>query len=197
MICREFWPSPNYSHHNQSQQQQKDRKQALPSVGDENIVYMTQSIASWQRTVGKFLLVQFPGERGSVEGILLLSLGSQRTTRSCAVWCVFTWYVTLAITPYYRTSKETQWSHYQEITAPTIQKEPKAKSFKGYHQMLANFMSTWYRQESLERREPQLRKRFHNIRLQASPWSIFLVNDAVGPSQLWVGGCHKNPLKAN
>jgi hypothetical protein len=54
-------------------------------VGDKNVVYMTQTIASWQRTVRKLLLVQFPGERCPIEGILFLSFGSQRTARSCAV----------------------------------------------------------------------------------------------------------------
>lgn len=86
--------------------QQKDRKLMLPSVGDKNIIYMAQPIAAWQGTMWQLLLLQFPGEGGSIERILLLSLGSQRTTRSCAVWRVFTWYVTLAITPYHRTSRE-------------------------------------------------------------------------------------------
>lgn len=80
----------------------------LPSVRDENIIYMAQPIAAWQGAVRQFLLVQFPGERGPIEGILLLSLGSQGTAGRSAVWSVFTWYVTLAITSYYRTSRETQ-----------------------------------------------------------------------------------------
>lgn len=57
----------------------------LPSVGDKNIIYMAQPIAAWQGTMGQLLLVQFPGERGPIERILLLSLGSQGTARSCAV----------------------------------------------------------------------------------------------------------------
>lgn len=160
------------SHHRQAQHQQKDTKHALPSVGDENIIDMTQPVASWQRTVGKFLLVQLPGERGPIEGILLLSLGSQRTARSCAMWRVFTWYVTLTVTPYYRAPREAQWSHYQlgqrNWHLHTPQKQPTAESFEGNHHMPANFISTWHILESLEMRESQLRKRLHKIRLQAS-----------------------------
>lgn len=62
----------------------------LPSVGDKNIIYMAQPIAAWQGTVWQFLFAQFPGEGGPTERILLLSLGSQGTARSCAVGCVFT-----------------------------------------------------------------------------------------------------------
>lgn len=65
--------------------QQKDRTQMLPSVGDEDIIYVAQPIAAWQGTMWQFLLVQFPGEGCSIERILLLSFGSQGTARSCAV----------------------------------------------------------------------------------------------------------------
>jgi hypothetical protein len=36
---------------------------------------------------------------------------------------------------------------------------------KQFHLLLANLRSTWYKMESLEKREPQLRKRLHKIRL--------------------------------
>lgn len=68
----------------------KDRKQTLPSVGDKNIIYMAQPVAAWQGTVWQFLFVQFPGEGGPIDRILLLSLGGQGTARSCAVGRVFT-----------------------------------------------------------------------------------------------------------
>lgn len=116
-------------------------------MGDEDVIDVTQPIASWQRTVGKLLLVQLPGERGPIEGSLLLSLGSQRTARSCAMWRVFTQYVTLTVTPYDRTPTEAQWSRYQlgqrNWHLHTLQKQPTAESVKGYHHRPANFIATW------------------------------------------------------
>lgn len=76
----------NHNNHNTT----KGRKRMLPSMGDKNIIYMAQPIAAGQGTVWQLLFVQFPGEGGPIERILLLSLGSQGTARSSAVGCVFT-----------------------------------------------------------------------------------------------------------
>jgi hypothetical protein len=43
--------------------------------------------------------------------------------------------------------------------------------------VLASFMSTWHKLESLESREPQMRKHLHNIRLQAILYDIFSISD--------------------
>lgn len=40
---------------------EKRKHKVIPSVGDKNIINMTQPVAAWQRTVWQLLFVQFPG----------------------------------------------------------------------------------------------------------------------------------------
>lgn len=93
LIARTFLTlgvSPPHPAGDNQSQQPRDRQQSSPPVGDEHVVDMAQPIAAWQGAVGKFLFVQLPGEGCPIERVLLLSLGSQRTSRRRAVGCVFT-----------------------------------------------------------------------------------------------------------
>jgi hypothetical protein len=54
--------------------------------------------------------------------------------------------------------------------------------------VLASFKSTCHELEPSERKEPQLRKYLHEIRLYASLGDIFIISDQCGRVQpLWVG----------
>ena len=72
-------------------------------MGDKHIVGVSEAIAPWQGTVWQLLLTRLPGKSQSIDGGLLLSLGSKGTAPSTAMGCIFARCMALPITPNYWT----------------------------------------------------------------------------------------------
>lgn len=75
-----------------------------PSVSGKHIIGVSEAIAARQGTMGQFLFIGLPGKGQAVDGRLLLSFGSERTTACTAVGCVFSRNVPLSVTSNYWTS---------------------------------------------------------------------------------------------
>lgn len=75
-------------------------------MSGKHIIGMSKAVAARQGTMGQFLFTGLPSKGQSIDGRLLLSFGSQRTTAGTAMGRVFSRYVALSVTAHHRTPEQ-------------------------------------------------------------------------------------------
>lgn len=75
-------------------------------MSGKHIIGMSKAVAARQGTMGQFLFTGLPGKGQPIDGRLLLSFGSQRTTAGAAMGRVFSRYVALSVTAHHRTPEQ-------------------------------------------------------------------------------------------
>lgn len=83
-------------------------------MSGKHIIGMSKAVAARQGTMGQFLFTGLPGKGQPIDGRLLLSFGSQRTTAGAAMGRVFSRYVALSVTAHHRTPEGKQKSGREE-----------------------------------------------------------------------------------
>lgn len=101
-------------------------------MSGKHIIGMSKAVAARQGTMGQFLFTGLPGKGQPIDGRLLLSFGSQRTTAGAAMGRVFSRYVALSVTAHHRTPE-------QRVARRGIKR-------------LQSFSETWNRSKSLKQR---------------------------------------------
>lgn len=72
-------------------------------MSGKHIIGMSKAVAARQGTMGQFLFTGLPGKGQPIDGRLLLSFGSERTTAGAAMGRVFSRYVALTVAAHHRT----------------------------------------------------------------------------------------------